>query len=92
MGYLTGTDLQSVDSAVCLNGRLTLLYLHKQTEIHFCSQEGKQKESGMVKVTRRQHIATACLRSINTSGSRGTPTLQSLCLLPNQFTESNTSR
>lgn len=31
MGYLTGAAPQSVDSAVCLNERLTLLYLHKQT-------------------------------------------------------------
>lgn len=92
MGYLTGTDLQSVDLAVCLNGILTLLYLHKQTEMHFCSQEGKQKQSGRVKLTRRQHIATACLHGINTSGSSCALTLQSLCLVPNTITESITSR
>ncbi len=36
MGYLTGTDSESVGSAVCLKpGILPVLYLHKQTETTF---------------------------------------------------------
>lgn len=43
MGYLPGTDSESVGSAVCFKlGMLAALYLHKQTEKHFCSHEGKQ--------------------------------------------------
>lgn len=49
MDYLTGTDSESVGSAVCLKlGILAVLYLHQQTENHFCSHEGKQGQSGRV--------------------------------------------
>lgn len=50
MGYLTGTDsAESVGSAVCLKLEiLAVLYLHKQTENHFCSHEGKQGQGGSV--------------------------------------------
>lgn len=42
MGYLAGTDWESVGPALRLNGILTVLYLHKQTERHLCSHEGTQ--------------------------------------------------
>lgn len=41
MDYLTGTDRESVGSAVCLKlGILAVLYLLKQTENHFYGHEG----------------------------------------------------
>lgn len=49
MGYLTGTDSESVGSAVRFEpGILAVLNLHKQTENHFCSHEGKQEKGGRV--------------------------------------------
>lgn len=61
MGYLTGTESESVGSAVCLKpGILAVLYLHKQTVNHFSSHEGKQEWDGRVKHLKASYQQLIC--------------------------------
>lgn len=60
MGYLAGTDSESVGSVLRTRpGMLALLYLHKQTQKHFCTHEGKQEWDGSVKPPEGSTAATS---------------------------------